>query len=280
MKEYAYMNIFDTLSRGKGCINEENVSSFLGYLLNPNDDHDLGIEFFERFLKKIGIKETEIKTTDIDNLEIHYEFKVGLPNKNDRCRYIDVVFETSDHIIAIENKISEKSKQKNQLQEEYDGLKKSKDIDTRKSILLCYLVPKETKEGNIKTDEKDNSKTLLWDDVIKILTDILNAENSAEINPINDYTKYTIKAFINFMKNTSKPKNFTLNGENYKIYKYSSGVVYIQKDMGDCWDFVSAKIVIREKLAELDPEKYSIDETLKPKYNTQSLGAKLFKILN
>jgi hypothetical protein len=117
------MNIFEVLSNGKGRINEENVSAFLGYLLDPNENHDLGSEFFEKFLTKIGIKEDEIKATDIDNIEINYEFKVCPDNK--KCRYIDIVFETADHIIAIENKISENAMQKNQLQEEYDGLKLS-----------------------------------------------------------------------------------------------------------------------------------------------------------
>ena len=54
------MNIFETLQKGKGCINEENVSSFLGYLLNPNEDHDLKTTFFESFLKHIKIKDSEI----------------------------------------------------------------------------------------------------------------------------------------------------------------------------------------------------------------------------
>lgn len=83
----------------------------------------------------------------------------------------------------------------------------------------------------------------------------------------------------NTSKNTSKNKNFTYNGENYKIYKYSSGVIYIQKEIEGVFDFISAKGIIRKKLEEIDPVKYSLEETKKPKYNTQSLGAKLFKLL-
>lgn len=45
------------------------------------------------------------------------------------------------------------------------------------------------------------------------------------------------------------------------------------------WDFVTAKTIIRKKLEELEPEKYSLEETGKTKYNTQSLGAKLYKLL-
>ena len=43
------MNIFKTLASGSGSINEPNVSAFLGYLLNPKEDHGLG----DAFLKKI-----------------------------------------------------------------------------------------------------------------------------------------------------------------------------------------------------------------------------------
>lgn len=45
------MNIFRILAQGDGTINEPNVSAFLGYLLNPNEDHGLGSRFLEVFLE-------------------------------------------------------------------------------------------------------------------------------------------------------------------------------------------------------------------------------------
>jgi hypothetical protein len=45
------MNIFKILAQGDGTINEPNVSAFLGYLLDPNEDHGLGSKFLERFLQ-------------------------------------------------------------------------------------------------------------------------------------------------------------------------------------------------------------------------------------
>lgn len=33
------MNIFKILASGHGSISETNISAFLGYLLNPNEDH-------------------------------------------------------------------------------------------------------------------------------------------------------------------------------------------------------------------------------------------------
>ena len=47
------MNIFKILANGHGSINENNVSAFLGYLLDPSGDHGLGYEFLERFLFRV-----------------------------------------------------------------------------------------------------------------------------------------------------------------------------------------------------------------------------------
>jgi len=44
------MNIFKILASGHGNVSETNVSAFLGYLLNPNEDHGLKDEFFKEFL--------------------------------------------------------------------------------------------------------------------------------------------------------------------------------------------------------------------------------------
>ncbi len=81
------------------------------------------------------------------------------------------------------------------------------------------------------------------------------------------------------MRKTKEPRQFEYNNESYLIYKYSSGIVYIKKKINDTWDFISAKEIIRRKLEEIDSILYNYEETGKTKYNTQSLGAKLYKIL-
>ena len=81
------------------------------------------------------------------------------------------------------------------------------------------------------------------------------------------------------MAKTNQARQFEYNNESYLIYRYSSGVVYIKKKINGTWDFISAKDIIRKKLAEIDSTKYNYEETGKTKYNTQSLGAKLYKIL-
>ena len=270
------MNIFEALSHGKGCINEENISSFLAYLLDPNEDHGLGTVFLEKFLnlKKLKLSEGEIKTTDMNNLDIKLEYQVNIPEK----RYIDIVFETSEHIIAIENKILEKSKQNGQLQDEYNGLKTSDEYkDSNKAILMIYLVPEEKGEKFEldKNRRKDDYKILLWKDVIKdVVMDILNDETQGKIRPIYDYTKHTIKAFINFLNSTLNPLGFKCNGKNYRIFKYSSGKILVQEETENTWkDVKSSKAIVRDKLRELNLYEEGT------KQNTRSLGAKLFKEL-
>ena len=58
------MNIFKALCNGKGSINEENTSSFLGYLLNPYEDHGMKDEFLYAIKKHSypldNIKEREM----------------------------------------------------------------------------------------------------------------------------------------------------------------------------------------------------------------------------
>jgi len=43
------MNIFRILSSNDGSINEPNVSSFLAYLLDPNEDHGFQVFYYKVF---------------------------------------------------------------------------------------------------------------------------------------------------------------------------------------------------------------------------------------
>lgn len=72
---------------------------------------------------------------------------------------------------------------------------------------------------------------------------------------------------------------FVVNNEEYRMDRYSSTKILIYKKVNGVFDFVSAKEVIRQKLAELDAEKYSLEETAKSKYNTRALGTKLYELI-
>jgi hypothetical protein len=153
------MNIFKTLASGSGSINEPNVSAFLGYLLNPKEDHGLGDAFLRRFLEPLLLKNDKLKFWKKRNLSIHsnFEFEVLLEQafKNDdnddskkaeNKQIVDIVVlcyekssyegmflaeeiikqkkeggrETLRHIFLIENKIKETSVRDGQLKEQFE----------------------------------------------------------------------------------------------------------------------------------------------------------------
>lgn len=70
------MNIFNVLGRGNGNISETNVSAFLGYILNPNEDHGLKDVFLKEYFKLLGSISQEFTKCFLSNfagknLKIH-----------------------------------------------------------------------------------------------------------------------------------------------------------------------------------------------------------------
>lgn len=150
------MNIFKTLASGSGSINEPNVSAFLGYLLNPKEDHGLGDAFLKKFLEPL-LGNDDLGFMKDRNLSIHsnFEFEVLLEqafrddkddkDKNNKgIQIVDIVilcyekkaqqgrFLAEDiikqknegvgnpkHIFLIENKINDGSSTEGQLKEQY-----------------------------------------------------------------------------------------------------------------------------------------------------------------
>jgi PD-(D/E)XK nuclease superfamily len=51
-----YMNLLDILSAGKRDLNEENVSSFLAWLLDPGQSHGCGSLFLKHLLQIMDVK--------------------------------------------------------------------------------------------------------------------------------------------------------------------------------------------------------------------------------
>lgn len=157
------MNIFKILSNGDGSINEPNVSSLLGYLLDPSETHGLSSGLLERFINPLILEFPEVyksistKNRKTVNLSINSPYTVDLLTEeklsflsrgdNYKCRHIDIIIEIfkSDeliHCIAIENKINALSVGKNQLEEEFRGLvQKYSELQTKPIISFIYLIP-------------------------------------------------------------------------------------------------------------------------------------------
>ena len=251
------MNIFKILSSGDGSIKEPNVSAFLGYLLDPNKEHGLKDYLLKIVLEKLN--ENNIITSlmvneDIVNLTNDSDFKVEVElekkvtinsgSKND----IDIVVKISKDnklvfILCIENKIRVQSVTENQLNKQLEGISNEKmyGIATN-NIGFVYLTPApcpkcEEEYKNFKDSNRDTpSVHLSWNqDIYKSLVGVLEEEAKGKIEPIFEYSKYTIKAFMNFIKT---------DFQSYKEEKSN-----INKKDTTKWSFNKINNLSRAKLA-------------------------------
>ena len=222
------MNIFEALSQGKGAINEENTSSFLAYLLNPEETHGLRREFLRRFLDPIGCSEC-VDWNVVVNLEVSCSKNIKKAN-----RYIDIQIDLSNEkqhkIIAIENKVVANSADLQQFKEEYNYLKENREKNC--AITMVFLCPEngiklKDEYNNLEDIEKNDNKCMIsWSDVTQILKDILQDEENCQISPIMDYLKHTLKAFIFYINNTIQKRIVV----KYKIYPNEEFVLFQRSD--------------------------------------------------
>lgn len=228
------MNIFRILSSNDGSINEPNVSSFLAYLLDPNEDHGISslllqeilnefIYIDQNFLKIIQYKNriTDLSKYSGYSINVLPELTVNLNNGSKRkCRDIDILLEISDsksgeilYSICLENKITDSSinKADSQLEDELNGLENYySDSQYNPEIYVIYLTPTPSSVSSLSFDKLDYSKKchLYWDNhensIFNKLIKIFNAENQGLIDPINDQASYLIKSFLSFIKTEFK----------------------------------------------------------------------------
>ncbi len=228
------MNIFRILSSNDGSINEPNVSSFLAYLLNPNEDHGLSSLLLQEILNEfLTIKSDYLnklqfngRITDLSNysgysINVLPELAVNILHENKKKRRdIDIVLEITDsndneilYAICIENKITDSSIIKNdsQLEDELDGLNNYYSENKLKpEIFVIYLTHTPSDISTASFDKLDYERKyhLYWDNhdnsVFNKLIKIFNNENQALIDPINNQTVYLIKSFLSFIKTNFK----------------------------------------------------------------------------
>lgn len=217
------MNIFEVLNQGNSRLHEPSMSAMLGYLLDTRRDHGLGDTFFREFLSLLNRELNDdrfnefFKRSFIDTdilLEEPYEL-------NGSTKYIDIQISVlkkdiqgniqEDFRIIIENKVRDNSVTVGQLENYYQAI--IEDENTIDNLGIVYLTPvsnklslkNEFKNLQLK-DSKHIKKWIHWNDekhsIINILKGILKKESEGEINPINEYTRHTIKAFILFLNAT------------------------------------------------------------------------------
>ncbi|MBL7823001.1 MAG: PD-(D/E)XK nuclease family protein [Saprospiraceae bacterium] len=171
------MNIFKILANGDGSINEANISAFLGYLLNPNEDHGLGYEVLSRFL--LANFDDEIyEIESIEQFEFDILFEQAFRSKEDTKKdIVDIVilcYKSAprrgenivrnilvnrgqlNKIILIENKINSSSRNEKQLSRQYLKTKSTleeliPDFLSFSSIKTIYITP----SSRVKNSKKN-----------------------------------------------------------------------------------------------------------------------------
>jgi hypothetical protein len=228
------MNIFRILSSNDGTINEPNVSSFLAYILNPQEDHGLSslllqellgeiILLDEAFLSKIKFENRIADLSKYSGYSINVvpEMSVIIPNGNTtKRRDIDILLEIKDskseeilYSICLENKITDASiiKKDSQLEDELKGLKNYySENNLNPEIYVVYLTPSPSDISKQSFEKLNYNKKchLYWDNsknsIFSKLTKIFKEERDGIVDPINDQSVYLIKSFLSFIKTNFK----------------------------------------------------------------------------
>jgi hypothetical protein len=276
------------------------MSAMLGYLVDSNKDHGLGDTLTRAFLKLLdGERFSNILAFPFINAQVSLEEPYQL---NGSRRDIDIQIIILDeqkreiHRLIIENKIKSGAANPKQLKEYYSAvLEEEPDIQ---NLSIVFLTPR---LNSILLDAEFNNLVLAHDDhrkywihwssedrcVAWIIKALLMQEIAGEINPINDYMRHTLKAFIRHSKLTTEPETqkamrtgedigeiideavIELSSGRYKVIKRDSSQIQVfNEDTGD-------KEIARRILGLfIDENGLDIKH---PVLNTRTIGKKFFE---
>jgi len=321
------LNIFTALSQGKGSLNENNMSAMLSYLLNSHQDHGLKDTFLKKFLKlldEINDQKLFLKNNLLLDNRSNLDVEVTLEPAYDyrgKKRYLDIELQVYDSTynyvednnevkeilrIAIENKIKPSSAKNNQFKEEYEAIKSDME-DKETKILMVFLTPfgdynnLKTEYNNLIIDEnsKNEKVWLKWDapddrnTVVFLLKSLLKNEADFKIDPISDYVRNTLKAFIRHIIETNikftSPEvisddlgdiknvvNVDLKSGNYRIEEYESSSIKVYNL--ETQEYEVAKPILREVIEEKNL-KIDLYYDSGNKKNTRTLGKDVIQSL-
>ena len=250
------MNIFKILSSGDGSIKEPSISAFLGYLLDPKQEHGLKDGLLKALIDPLvlegEINELIISRQDLDVFNLtnesaftaNIELEKKVTTKYSESRFIDIVVKINDKnnniifIVCIENKIRDKSVTAGQLDDQLDGIKNA---NPEAKIGYIYLTPDSEKckkeyKGFIEVNQDIPAKHVFWkghnESIYELLVDMLSQESKGSIEPIFEYSKYTIKSFLNFI-NTNFQSYVEEKRSINKKQKYKKTIWEYIKDVYD-----------------------------------------------
>jgi PD-(D/E)XK nuclease superfamily len=249
------MNIFQVLSQGKSRLHEPSMSAMLGYLLDSNKDHGLGDAFIRVFLSTIdedAFKEFLFSNFIKSQVELERPYQLG-NNRKDIDIEISLLDEDNKekHRIIIENKIKVGAANPKQLKEYYEAV--LQEDSSIANLYIIFLTPEsattllKAEYENLNVSNKHHKKWLHWDSssqksIIAMVRDVLNLELNGEINPINEYMRHTLKAFIKHSSAVTQSKSRVSedlgeiveeeeiklkNGETYRIVRRDSTQIQV-----------------------------------------------------
>ncbi|OQX20210.1 MAG: hypothetical protein BWK80_35995 [Desulfobacteraceae bacterium IS3] len=319
------MNIFKILSQGKGRLSEENLSAMLGFLLSPTQTHGLGDIFLRQFLNIVANKcgdnnrfDNVLNTAKSVQADILLESAYSLSNNKRRVIDIEIKIYANEpavsqteitelHRIAIENKINAQSSDPKQLEEEFLAILQDIEGDETVQVTMIFLTPPGNNRNLSEEYENLNEAVLdshrkVWlrwieesgnNHISALMKKLLKSESEAEISPINEYVRHTLKAFvIHIAENiitslTNKriigePGDITesvfveISNCKYRIERYESTTVRIFNL--DTREYEVTKPLLRKINEE---KKLGIALTLSTdrKKNTRTLGRQIIKEL-
>ncbi len=292
------------LSQGKSRLHEPSMSAMLGYLLDSNKDHGLGDAFIRKFIEYLdNPKLKNILEYDFINAQVALEEPYEL---NGSRKDIDIQItilnnkKKEKHRLIIENKIKIGAANPKQLDEYYQAI--LEDEKKLKNLHIIFLTPdskatrltQEFENLNIKKKKSHTKQWIYWSEnkgeggLVSIIREILTLEIQGSINPINEYMRHTLKAFIihaSSITDIQSKKTMrtgedigeiideatikTKNGNEYRVIRRDSTQIQVfNYKSGD-------KEIARHILAKyIDENDIEINHK---KYNTRSIGKKFFE---
>jgi len=226
------MNIFKILANGDGSINEANVSAFLGYLLDPKADHALGSEFLYRFLEMVN-GENDNFESEFHEMDYQIFYEQAFKDEDQAKQIVDLVivaYQTTmnsgkeslihdfvnnskdiKRLYLIENKIRKGALSQEQLVRQFKSSVTHLPSSYGTKISSIYLTPNDDKyvgEFEKARNEIPDAHHIHWNSdesdstsILELLHSLLEEEVFGKIEPLNEYTVHTIKAFFQFIEN-------------------------------------------------------------------------------
>jgi len=317
------VNIFDVLSQGKGRLNEENLSAMLAFLLSPNQTHGLGDIFLRHFLKAAAQacgEENRFSNILNDANPIQSDILLeSAYNIGKKRRVVDIeirIFRPTfnqpnkeglkeTHRIAVENKFKAQSASTNQFKEEFEGILNDLEGDDQIEVTMVFLTPSNKHKGLSEEYETLDEKILgphrkswlFWsgetgidNTVVGLIRDILKKESEAQIPPIMEYLRHTIKALVLHLLETpkgpiSKPAEgwgiaevafLEISKSEYRIERYKNSTIRLVNL--ETQKYESAKPLLRKIIKE---KKLGINLNFSSgaEKNTCDLGREVLKQL-